>query len=158
MVRQEVDLSRMAGDILDEFRQAAPERAVEAHIAGGMVVQGDPQLLRVALQNLIENAWKYSSKEAAPIVEFGCREENGERVFRVRDNGVGFDMAYADRLFAPFHRLHRPEEFEGTGIGLATVARIVHRHGGRIWAESAPGQGATFHFTLAGRNGGHPAQ
>lgn len=158
MVCQAVDLGRMAGEILDEFRQSGPERTVEARIAGNLTVQGDPQLLRVVIQNLLENAWKYTGKETAAVIEFDGREENGERVFRMRDNGVGFDMAYASRLFAPFQRLHRPEEFEGTGIGLATVARIVHRHGGRIWAESAPGHGAVFHFTLAGRNGGHSAQ
>jgi light-regulated signal transduction histidine kinase (bacteriophytochrome) len=101
------------------------------------------------LQNLLENAWKYSSKSPDPHIEFGRSSDNGETVFFVRDNGVGFDMKYAGKLFAPFQRLHNPEEFAGSGIGLATVSRIVHRHGGRVWAEAAVNAGACFRFTLA---------
>ena len=127
---------------------SAPERALEVAIAPDCTAFGDPQLLRVMMQNLLENAWKYTGKEAAPRIEFGRETQGGGQVFFVRDNGVGFDMKYADRLFAPFQRLHKPEEFAGTGIGLATVARIVRRHGGRVWAESAPGNGATLRFTL----------
>ncbi|MBX3647422.1 MAG: PAS domain S-box protein [Rhodocyclaceae bacterium] len=148
MRRSQVDLSRLAGEILDELRQGAPARAPTVSIAEGCTAFGDPQLLRVLMQNLLENAWKYSSREAAPTIEFGRETPDGEAVFFVRDNGVGFDMKYADRLFTPFQRLHKPEEFEGTGIGLATVARIVHRHGGRVWAESEPGKGTTIRFTL----------
>jgi len=153
MVRKRVDLSRMAADILDEFRQAQPQRSVDARIEGGIVVEGDPQLLRVMMQNLIENAWKYSGKTDQARIEFGREADGATPCLFVRDNGAGFDMRYAGRLFAPFQRLHKPEEFEGTGIGLATVARVVHRHGGRVWAEAEPGQGATFRFTLGGANG-----
>jgi PAS domain S-box-containing protein len=148
MRRNSVDLSALAREILDERARGAPEHSVRIVLASDCIAFGDPQLLRVLMQNLLENAWKYSAREHAPKIEFGCASENGERVFYVRDNGVGFDMQYADRLFSPFQRLHKPEEFEGTGIGLATVARVVHRHGGRVWAESAVGQGALFRFTL----------
>jgi len=150
MVRERVDLSRMATEILDEFRQAQPQRRVDARIEGGIVVEGDPQLLRVMMQNLIENAWKYSGKTDQARIEFGREADGATPCLFVRDNGAGFDMRYAGRLFAPFQRLHKPNEFEGSGIGLATVARIVHRHGGRIRAEAEPGRGATFRFTLAG--------
>ncbi len=148
MRRSQVDLSRLAKEILEEQAHSAPERALEVAIAPDCTAFGDPQLLRVMMQNLLENAWKYTGKEAAPRIEFGRETQGGEQVFFVRDNGVGFDMKYADRLFAPFQRLHKPEEFAGTGIGLATVARVVRRHGGRVWAESAPGNGATLRFTL----------
>ena len=149
MRRTKVDLSRLAHEVLDELAQAAPDRPVGIDIAEGCAAFGDPQLLRVMMQNLLENAWKYSGREAAPRIAFGREAIDGEAVFFVRDNGVGFDMKYAGRLFTPFQRLHRPEEFEGTGIGLATVARIVRRHGGRVWAESAVGQGTTLRFTLS---------
>ncbi len=148
MQRASVDLSELARDILDELARGAPERRVRTVLAAGCVAYGDPALLRVLMQNLLENAWKYSARQPAPSIEFGCEVENGERVFHVRDNGAGFDMKYAERLFVPFRRLHSPEEFEGTGIGLATVLRVVQRHGGRIWAESSPGKGALFKFTL----------
>jgi hypothetical protein len=151
MRRVRVDLSQIAAELLEERARTAPEHRVGIVLAPHCKAFGDPQLLRVMLQNLIENAWKYSSKEAAPRIEFGCETSGRETVFFVRDNGVGFDMQYADRLFTPFQRLHRPEEFEGTGIGLATVARIVRRHGGRVWAEAAPKQGATFRFTFSDR-------
>lgn len=149
MRRVRVDLSQMAAELLEERARTAPEHRVEVLITPDCKTFGDPQLLRVMLQNLLENAWKYSSKQPAPRIEFGQETHDGETAFFVRDNGVGFDMQYADRLFTPFQRLHRPEEFEGTGIGLATVARIVRRHGGRIWTEAAPQKGATFRFTLA---------
>jgi signal transduction histidine kinase/CheY-like chemotaxis protein len=145
----EADLSRMAHEVLDEQRQAHPGRRFEMRVMAGCVANGDARLLRVCLQNLLENAVKYSSKAADARVEFGCETLAGEMVFHVRDNGAGFDMRHAERLFQPFQRLHRPDDFEGTGIGLATAARVVVRHGGRIWAESAPGEGATFRFTLA---------
>ena len=148
MRRDRVDLSRLAHDIADELGRAAPQRLVALRLMPGCCARGDPQLLRLLLQNLLENAWKYTGKTAQARIEFGCESHGGETVFHVRDNGVGFDMRYADRLFAPFQRLHGADEFEGTGIGLATVARIAQRHGGRVWAEAAVGQGATFRFTL----------
>ena len=143
-----LDLGALAGEIVEELRQGAPERRVRIAIAPGLQAHGDPQLLRVALQNLLENAWKYSARTAEARIEFGCEDSSGERIYHVRDNGAGFDMAYADKLFAPFQRLHSPHEFEGTGVGLASVSRVIKRHNGRLWAESAPGQGATFFFTL----------
>jgi light-regulated signal transduction histidine kinase (bacteriophytochrome) len=148
MRRERVDLSRLADEILDELGRVAPQRRVEIRVAPGCSALGDPQLLRVLMQNLLENAWKYTGKTEAARIEFGCETLAGETVFHVRDNGVGFDMQYADRLFSPFQRLHSPEEFEGTGIGLATVARVAQRHGGRVWAESVVGQGATLRFAL----------
>ena len=117
-------------------------------IAAQLSAKGDPGLLRVALQNLIGNAWKYSSRQQDPRIEFGCAEWHGRPAYFVRDNGAGFDMAYADKLFGAFQRLHSPGEFPGTGIGLATVKRIVQRHGGEVGAESAAEGGATFYFTL----------
>ncbi|PKO71150.1 MAG: hypothetical protein CVU20_08440 [Betaproteobacteria bacterium HGW-Betaproteobacteria-14] len=148
MRRMEVNLSQIAAEMIEEHTRTELGHRIEVIIAPECTAFGDPQLLRVMMQNLLENAWKYSSKEASPKIEFGRETLDGETVFFVRDNGVGFDMEYADRLFAPFQRLHKPEEFEGTGIGLATVARIVRRHGGRVWAESEPGKGATLRFTL----------
>ena len=144
----EVALGELAGEIVEELRQGAPQRRVAIDIAAGMRAQGDPQLLRIALQNLLDNAWKYSGKTTDARIEFGCTEGGGERIYHVRDNGAGFDMAYAEKLFAPFQRLHGAQEFEGSGVGLATVGRVIKRHKGRIWAEAAPGQGATFYFTL----------
>ncbi|BEH09346.1 ATP-binding protein [Geobacter sulfurreducens subsp. ethanolicus] len=146
--RQKVDLSLMAREIVAELGKASPARAVEWHIDGGMWAQGDPLLLRVALVNLLGNAWKYTNRTAHAIVEFSSVRENNHQTFFVRDNGAGFSMDYADKLFIPFQRLHREDEFEGTGVGLATVKRIIARHGGRIWAESAVDHGATFYFTL----------
>ena len=114
-----------------------------------MIVSGDYRLLEVALQNLIENAWKYTRGALPAHIEIGSKSINGETAYFVKDNGVGFCMEHIDKLFKPFHRLHTLQEFEGTGIGLATVQRIIQRHGGRIWAESRENQGATFYFTLA---------
>ncbi len=148
MRRVRVDLSQIAVEVLEERARAEPAHRVEAVIAPDCQAFGDPQLLRVLMQNLLENAWKYSARQAAPSIAFGQEQIDGEPVFFVRDNGVGFDMKYAGRLFTPFQRLHKPEEYEGTGIGLATVARVAHRHGGRVWVETSPGQGATFRFTL----------
>ena len=143
-----VDLSDLARDIAAELQRATPERLVEFTIAPHLKAQGDPRLLRVVLDNLLRNSWKYTAKQARPRIEFGSVEENGGQAFMVRDNGAGFDMKYADKLFGVFQRLHSAAEFEGTGIGLATVRRIINRHGGRIWAEGAVDQGATFYFTL----------
>lgn len=149
MRRSKVNLSELAREVLEELAHSAPARKVEICIEDGCLAHGDPKLLRLMMQNLLENAWKYTGREAAPKIEFGREAAEDGEVFFVRDNGVGFDMAYADRLFSPFQRLHKPEEFAGSGIGLATVARIVHNHGGDVWAESAPGKGTTMRFMLA---------
>ena len=146
--RVSVDLSQLVVELLGEITRSKPGNRAEISVEPACVAEGDPQLLRLMMQNLLENALKYSSRNATPRVEFGCESIDGGKVYFVRDNGVGFDMKYADRLFAPFQRLHKPEEFEGNGIGLATVARIIQRHGGRVWAESIPHIQTTFRFTL----------
>ncbi len=148
MRREPVDLSGIAQDIVAELQRTTPERQVEFAITPGLKAQGDSRLLRVVLENLLRNSWKYTTKQRQPRVEFGAVDVNGGRAFMVRDNGAGFDMKYADKLFGVFQRLHSAAEFEGTGVGLATVMRIITRHGGRIWAEGAVDQGATFYFTL----------
>jgi signal transduction histidine kinase len=184
--RERVDLSALVREIAEDLRGHEPERGVEFVIADGLTAEGDPRLLRAALENLLGNAWKYTAKQPQARIEFGrltplpasaSPDEHPERnvvkskghrergepseggasqgpgvggeVYFVRDNGAGFDMAYADKLFGVFQRLHAQGEFKGLGIGLATVQRILHRHGGRVWAESAVGQGATFYFTIA---------
>jgi signal transduction histidine kinase len=144
----EVDLSALVSLILTRLQESEPARKVEVRVRPGIVVTGDGQLLRIALENLLENAWKFTGKVPEPRIEFGLTQASGEPTYFVRDNGAGFDMTYADRLFGPFQRLHRQGEFLGSGIGLATVQRIIHRHGGRVWAEGLVGQGATFQFTL----------
>jgi len=143
-----VDLSQLARGIVAELQQTQPERSVDFNIAPNLKALGDPSLLQAMLENLLNNAWKYSSKQEHAQIEFGSKHENNEIIYFVRDNGAGFDMAYAGKLFGAFQRLHAIAEFPGTGVGLATVQRIVHRHGGHIWAESAVNQGATFFFTL----------
>jgi len=148
MRTERVDLSGMAREIVLDIQRTAPDRQVEFAIAPGLEAQGDSRLLRVVLDNLLRNGWKYTGKQAQPRVEFTAVDENGGRVFVVKDNGAGFDMKYADKLFGVFQRLHSITEFEGTGVGLATVRRIINRHGGRIWAEGIVDQGATFYFTL----------
>jgi two-component system, sensor histidine kinase and response regulator len=145
---QELDLSALVGMILERLKEAEPERNVEVKIRPGVIATGDAQLLRIALHNLLENAWKFTGKQPAARIEFGVTSIAGEPTFFVRDNGAGFDMNYVERLFGPFQRLHLTSEFPGTGIGLATVQRIIHRHGGKVWAEGTVGQGATFHFTI----------
>jgi two-component system NtrC family sensor kinase len=146
--RERVNLSDLAGEIASDLRVEHPQRQVEFAIAPDLAAVGDRHLLRIALQNLTANAWKFTGKCQSARIEFGIRQQDGERVYFVRDNGVGFDMAYADKLFTPFQRLHGMQEFPGTGIGLATVQRVVIRHGGRVWAEAAVDKGATFCFTL----------
>ena len=146
--RRRIDLSALARSVVAELRRAAPDRAVEVTIADGLVAEADPGLIRALLENLLGNAWKFTAKTDAAAIAFEAAEAAGETAFVVRDNGVGFDMAHADRLFAPFQRLHSEAEFPGTGIGLATVRRIVDRHGGRAWAEAAPGRGAAIFWTL----------
>jgi signal transduction histidine kinase len=143
-----VDLSDLARKVALDLEKTHPERAVQLRIPANIAAKGDRGLLRLVLENLLGNAWKFSSKAGAPKIEFGEAEYNGKQAFFVKDNGVGFDMTYADRLFKPFQRLHKVTDFPGTGIGLATVQRIIHRHGGEVWAESVVGQGATFYFTL----------
>lgn len=144
-----VDLSALAMSIAIDLEKADPERKSDFLIEQGLAARGDEKLLRMVLENLLGNAWKFTSKQAVPTIEFRrSGEEAGKDVFCVRDNGVGFDMAYAERLFQPFQRLHSQDEFPGTGIGLATVRRIVQRHGGRVWAEGKTGEGAVFYFTL----------
>jgi light-regulated signal transduction histidine kinase (bacteriophytochrome) len=148
LARERVDLSRLAQDVIAQLQSFSPYRDARVIIAPGLVVEADQQLLRVLLENLLGNAWKFSSKRSDPVIEVGSWGEERERVFFVRDNGSGFDMKYADKLFGAFQRFHPQSEFPGTGVGLASVKRIVHRHGGRVWAESAVGQGTTFYFIL----------
>lgn len=148
LARKELDMSALAETVLVKLRENDPGRKVEVCIAPGLTVNADTNLLSAALENLLGNAWKYTGKVAQSVIELGQIEHDGETVFYVRDNGAGFDMRYADKLFSAFQRLHKDDEFSGTGIGLATVHRIFQRHGGRVWAESAPGKGATFFFTL----------
>ena len=146
--RESIDLSRVANEIVQELQANEPQRAVALKIAEGLATDGDTRLVRVALQNLIGNAWKFTSKRERAEIEFGEKTANGNRTYFVRDNGAGFDPSYASRLFGPFQRLHAANEFPGTGIGLATVQRIVHRHGGAVWAEGFVNRGATIYFTL----------
>jgi signal transduction histidine kinase len=145
-----VDLSAVAHEILENLRQQHPDSAVRWRIDEGLTALADKALIQIALQNLLDNAWKFTGKTAQPEIHVGAAERDGQTHFFVADNGVGFDMHYADRLFGAFQRLHHESEFAGTGIGLAIVQRIVHRHGGRIWVEAQPGRGATFFFTLEG--------
>lgn len=146
---ESVDLSRLASRICTDLQQTHPERQVEFAIQPGLVAQGDTHLLQVVLENLINNAWKFTAKQEYAKIEFGAMpQKNGILAYFVRDDGTGFDMAYSDKLFGPFQRLHASHEFPGNGIGLATVQRIVYRHGGKLWAEAAVEQGATFYFTL----------
>jgi PAS domain S-box-containing protein len=143
-----VNLSALARDVLAEVRQADPDRRIEVEIASDLEARGDRRLLRILLSNLFSNAWKYTRRQPVPRIEFRRLDGNHEAVYQVRDNGAGFDMAFAGKLFGAFQRLHTQEEFEGVGVGLATVQRIVHRHGGRVWAEAEVGKGATFYFTV----------
>jgi PAS domain S-box-containing protein len=145
-----VDLSSLAAEIVAELHAAQPQRKANVRIASGLIVRGDPHLLQAVLQNLLNNAWKYTSRREQAEIELGARRENDETIYFIRDNGAGFDMAYADKLFAAFQRLHGPDDFPGTGVGLATVRRIIQRHGGRIWAEAEVDRGATFFFSLPG--------
>jgi signal transduction histidine kinase len=147
-----VDLTELARDVISELQTGEPFRKIVVNIADGMTAVGDPRLLRVLLANLLGNAWKYSSKKEEARVSFEQAGSGGDVIFSVADNGAGFDMAHAEKLFAPFHRLEQHSQFRGTGIGLATVQRIISRHGGRVWAEGAVGLGATLYFTLGDSN------
>jgi signal transduction histidine kinase len=148
LLLQEVDYSGLARQVVQDLRQREPDRRIEISIWEGMYAHGDPRLLRAALENLIGNAWKFTSRAERAQIEIGWMRDGSRNTFFVRDNGAGFDMAYAGKLFGAFQRLHSVNEYQGTGIGLATVQRIIHRHGGRIWADARPGKGAVFFFTL----------
>jgi signal transduction histidine kinase len=149
---ERVDLSALATTIVAELGEHNPDRAVSCKIAPQVITQGDPRVLRIVLENLLHNAWKFTSKHDKATIVFGTRRLGGDTVYFVSDDGAGFDMTYVDKLFGIFQRLHRVTDFEGTGIGLAMVARLIHRHGGRVWAEGAVEQGATFSFTLGTSN------
>jgi PAS domain S-box-containing protein len=146
--RDDVDMAALARDIAAGLQESAPQRAAEIRVADGLNAHADARLLRIALENLIGNAWKFTAQQTPARIELGETWLNGERTYFVRDNGVGFDMAYTGRLFGAFQRLHQDGQFPGTGIGLATVQRIIRRHGGRVWAEAEVGKGATFYFTI----------
>ena len=146
--RRNVNISNMIRAIAEEHHKSNPERLVDIAVQEGIMVQGDPNLMQIAMENLMGNAWKFTGKEAHPKIEFGTTVRDGETACFIRDNGAGFDMAYAGKLFGAFQRLHTTDEFPGTGIGLATVQRIIHRHGGKVWAEGEKGKGAVFYFTL----------
>jgi PAS domain S-box-containing protein len=148
MVRESIDLSPLAQEIVSELQNTQPARRATIVIPPKLQVKGDRLLLRVVLENLLSNAWKFTSEQPNPRIELGIQSNGNETVHFLRDNGAGFDMRHADKLFGVFQRLHRESEFPGTGVGLATVQRIIHRHGGRIWAEAVPGEGATFYFVL----------
>ena len=155
LVWREVDLSALGNHVLQELQQREPERKMNISVWDGIMVHADQRLLRVALENLLGNAWKFTGKTEQARIELGMLQEGERRIVFVRDNGAGFDMAYADKLFGAFQRLHGVHEFPGTGIGLATVQRIVARHGGRIWCQASPRKGATFFFTLQAES--HPS-
>jgi light-regulated signal transduction histidine kinase (bacteriophytochrome) len=148
MRRETVDLSRMAEIVAESLKRMQSDRKAEFVIEKGLTAEGDERLVRVVLDNLMGNAWKYTGKRPQARIEFGRTNHDSRSAYFVRDNGAGFDMAYAHKLFGAFQRLHSVSEFPGTGIGLATVQRIVHRHGGQVWAEGAVDKGATFYFTL----------
>jgi signal transduction histidine kinase len=146
--RESVDLAAMARQIVDDLRLQTPEHPADLVIPDRLTAWGDPSLLLSVMQNLLGNAWKYSSKQPQTRIEVGSRREGRQTVYFVKDNGIGFPMDQADKIFAPFHRLQNKADYPGTGIGLANVQRIIHRHNGKVWAESQPNAGATFFFTL----------
>lgn len=148
--RQRVDLSGMAQMVAVELKQSGVGRQTTITVTEGMTVYGDKQLLRVVLENLLGNAWKYTAKRDETVIEVGTQVLNGQPAYFVRDNGIGFDVINAEKMFIPFHRLHGSDEYRGHGIGLATVERIIRRHGGKVWAEGESGKGATIYFTLGG--------
>uniref|UniRef100_A0A7C4PLN6 histidine kinase n=1 Tax=Anaerolinea thermolimosa TaxID=229919 RepID=A0A7C4PLN6_9CHLR len=148
MNRRPVDLSQMAREIAAELHSQYPTRRVECEVMPDLMVEADPNLMKIALENLLSNAFKFTARREEARIAVGVVEKDGEKVYYVRDNGIGFDMTYAGKLFTPFQRLHSLQDFPGTGVGLATVQRIIRRHGGRIWPEAEPGVGATFYFTL----------
>ncbi|MBI5805366.1 hybrid sensor histidine kinase/response regulator [candidate division TA06 bacterium] len=147
---ENVSLTRIARSVIAELQNGQPGRSAKVIIAEGLEDRADPRLIRIALENLLGNAWKFTGKQPEASIEFGCTAEGGSRTYFIRDNGAGFDMAYVSKLFTPFQRLHSMDEFPGTGIGLGTVQRIIQRHGGKLRAEGQAGKGATFYFTLNG--------
>jgi light-regulated signal transduction histidine kinase (bacteriophytochrome) len=149
LAHSEIRLEQIAGEVMEALRASEPRRRLEWRAMPCEPVRADAVLLRDVLENLISNAWKFTGLREVARIEFGCETgEGGEKVYFLRDNGVGFDSALAAKLFRPFERLHHQDEFPGTGLGLASVERIIARHGGRIWAEGAPDEGAVFRFTL----------
>lgn len=146
--RADFDMSDMVDEIIAELRQDDPTRDISIHVSPNIKAFADKRFIRVVLENLISNAWKYTGNCEDPKIFFGMTDKDGHRAYYIQDNGAGFDMSYADKLFAPFQRLHSAKEFEGTGVGLATVQRVVHRHGGEVWADAKVAEGATFYFTL----------
>jgi len=146
--REEIDLSALAQEVMLQLQSSDPQRRAFFAITPNLQAQGDRALIRIVLENLMGNAWKFTAKTASARIEVGIDRQGDERFYFVRDNGAGFDMRYANKLFEVFQRLHDKNEYPGTGVGLATVQRVIHRHGGRIWAEGTPGQGAAFYFTL----------
>jgi light-regulated signal transduction histidine kinase (bacteriophytochrome) len=145
---EDINLSEMAVRFKQEISNTAPDRQVEWDIQPGMTIRADQQLMERALDNLLNNAWKYTANTPHAKIHFGCMEKNGDTIYFVQDNGAGFDMQYAHKLFATFQRLHSPSEYPGSGVGLAIVLRVINRHHGRIWGEGEIGKGATFYFTL----------
>ena len=158
LVYHDLDLSLLARSVFSDLVRMLPLRQVEFTASEGLWVKGDERMLRIALTNLVENALKFSRQREPARIDVGAEQGSEGLIYHVRDNGAGFDMTQSDRLFKPFTRLHTDEDFPGTGIGLATVQRVIQRHGGRIWAESSPGQGATFFFTLPERHDDTDAQ
>ena len=148
LVPEEVNLSNLASEVASQLRSSQPERQATFVIAPNLLAVGDRGLLRIVLDNLLGNSWKFTSKQPQARIEFGSLCQDDQKIYFINDNGAGFDMKYASKLFGVFQRLHDDGEFPGTGIGLASVQRIIHRHGGRVWAEAALGQGATFCFAL----------
>ena len=153
---EEVDLSAVVTSLCEGRRAQDPDREVDLVVVDGARDHGDPSMLRIALDNLVGNAWKFTSRRERARIEFGETTDDGERVFFLRDNGAGFDMDHAKELFGSFQRLHADNEYPGTGIGLAIVRRVVHRHGGRVWAEAEADRGATFYFTLVAQESETP--
>jgi light-regulated signal transduction histidine kinase (bacteriophytochrome) len=146
----EINLTEIAQSVIDELRKSEPQRNINIIIAEGLKDKADARLIRIALENLLGNAWKFTSKQPDALIEFGSTKEGKKTVYFIRDNGAGFNMSYVDKLFIPFQRLHTENEYPGTGIGLATVRRIIFRHGGTVWAEAQVGKGATFYFNIHG--------
>lgn len=145
---QKVNLSMMAQDIADNLHETQPERQVEFSVQEGIEVQGDYRLLHIVLENLLGNAWKFTSTHSSAHIEFGLQQQEEIPVYFIHDDGAGFDMKYSQKLFGAFQRLHTVNEFPGTGVGLATVQRVIHKHGGNVWAEGEVEKGSTFYFTI----------
>ncbi|MFP4164233.1 MAG: ATP-binding protein [Chitinispirillaceae bacterium] len=146
--REEISVTEIVFSVVEDLRRKNPERDVQVDIQQGVKAQADPQLVTAAVSNILENSWKFTSRIAEPRIEFGMEKSGNDKVYYIRDNGVGFDSRFVQKIFMPFQRLHKPADFPGTGIGLAIVERVIRRHGGRLWAQSTPGEGATIFFTL----------